>query len=42
MESGLRMLEEDPQVNIHLNRLKAALKKIAKWETPGLDGKHKF
>ena len=36
------MLEEGPQVNIHLDRLKAMLEKTANWKTPGLDGIHRF
>ena len=38
----LWMLEEDPQINTHTDELKAILKKIANWKTPGLDGIHGF
>ena len=37
METDLQMLEEGPQVNIHPDALKATLKKVANWKTPGLD-----
>ena len=42
METELRMLKEDPQVNIDPDGLKAALKKISNLKTPGLDGIHGF
>ena len=43
METELQMLEEVPQVNIHPDRLKAAIKKIANWKKkPVLDGIHGF
>ena len=42
MEKEWQMLEEGPQVNIHPDRLKATLKKIANWKTSGLDGIHRF
>ena len=41
-ETELRMLEECPQVNLHLDGLKATFKKIANWKTSGLDGIHGF
>ena len=36
------MLEEGPQVNIHPEGLKPALKNIANWKTHGLDDIHEF
>ena len=36
------MVEEGPQVNIHPDKLKSVLKKIAKRKTPDLDGLHGF
>ena len=36
------MLREGPQVNTRPDGLKATLKKIANWKTPGLDGIHGF
>ena len=42
METELPMLEEGSQMNIHPGGLKATLKKIANWKTPGVDGIHGF
>ena len=42
IETELRMLEEGSQVNIYPDGLKATLKKIANWKTPGLDDIHGF
>ena len=42
VETELRMLEEGPQVNIYPDGLKTTLKKIANWETPGIDDIHGF
>ena len=41
MNTELQMLEEDPQVYIHPDGLKATLK-IANWKTHGLDSIHGF
>ena len=38
METKLQILEEDTPVNIHPDRRKATLKKIANWKISGLDG----
>ena len=37
METDLRIFEEDLQVNIHTDGLKATLKKIANWKAPGIN-----
>ena len=42
METELQMLEEDLQMNTHLEGLTVTLKKIANWKSPGLDGIHGF
>ena len=42
MEIELRMLEEDPQVNIHPEGISVTLKKIANRKTPGFNGIHGF
>ena len=42
METELQMLEEGPQGNIHPERLKATLKKMANWKTPGFDDIYGF
>ena len=38
MKTELRMPEEGPKMNMHLDGHKATLKKIANWKTTGLDG----
>ena len=42
MEAELKMLHKDSKVNIHLNALKAKLKKYQTGKTPAPDGIHGF
>ena len=42
MTKELKELEEGPKANIHLELLRARLKKIPNWKTPGPDGIHGF
>ena len=38
----LEELEEGPKTEIHIDLLKATLKRISNWKTPGHDGIHSF
>ena len=42
MKKELQELEEGPEANVHLNSLRATLKKIPNWKTPGHDSIHGF
>ena len=42
MEKELQGLEESPKMKIHLNSLRATLKKVPNWKTLGHDGIHAF
>ena len=42
MKKELQELEENPEVIIHLELLRAALKKVLNWKTPVHDGIHGF
>ena len=42
MEKEVQKVEESPKVNIHIDSLRATLKKMPNWKTSGLNGIHGF
>ena len=42
MEKESQGLKENPVVEIHMESLRATLKKVPNWKTPGHDGIHGF
>ena len=38
----LQVLEEEPKVKIRVDSLRAKLKKVPNWKTPGHDGIHDY
>ena len=42
MLTGKKSLEEGPEVDIHIESLRATLRKVQNWEAPAQFGKHGF
>ena len=42
MKKELQELKEGPKANIHLDSIRATLRKVPNWKTPSHDGIHGF